>query len=188
MKKLISLIAAVALSSQALAYQTITSEATFNSMYGAPSQTVDFSHLKDGSTISNADFSPLVTSYGGGTFSVRAEGWANGVEIGSTAPGCGCAWTATSWNGYSISPTFYSFLYLAFTRSVTPFSVISGGTFIGFVPDSPNESYFLLGQIGMNELRLNYQVAAIPEPQSAAMMLAGLAIIGAFARLRRRYR
>ena len=170
----------------ALAFQRITDEALFNSLYSNPSQTIDFSHLIDGSTVLNADMSPLVTSYSRGAngnwFSVRDYGWSSGVWIGSSSLNCFCAWTATNWNGSSISPETYPSIYLDFAvdraATATPFSINSGADFVGYVPSSPSETYFLLRDVAsISSLRFGYTVSPVPEPETYALMLLGLGLI-----------
>ena len=112
----------------ALAFQIITDEALFNSLYVNPSETVDFSHLIDGSTPSTACRSLLVTSCSLGWnrnyFSVREYGWSENVWIGSRPFDPQRAWTATAWDGSSITPEVYAFFYLNFAvdalASATP--------------------------------------------------------------------
>lgn len=169
----------------ASAVQIITDEGLFNSLYSNPAQSIDFSRLKDGSTVLNADMSPLVTSYSIGqnrySFNVRDYGWSNAVWIGSAAFNSG-GWSATNWNGSAISPETYPFLYLDFavdrTAIATPFSINSGADFIGYVPSSPSETYFLLRDVAeISSLRFGYTVTAVPEPETYALMLVGLGLI-----------
>ncbi len=170
----------------AFAVQIITDEGLFNSLYSNPTQSIDFGHLIDGSTVLNADTSPLVTSYSRGensySFSVRQNGWSNAVWIGSSSLNCNCAWTATNWNGSAISPETYSSIYLDFAMdraaTATPFSINSGAGFVGYVPSSPSETYFLLnGVASISSLRFGYAVSPVPEPETYALMLLGLGLI-----------
>jgi len=170
----------------ASAAQIITDEGLFNSLYSNPAQSIDFSHLIDGSTVLNADMSPLVTSYSRGAngnwFSVRDYGWSNAVWIGSSSLNCFCAWTATNWNGSAISPETYPSIYLDFAvdraATATPFSINSGADFVGYVPSTPSETYFLLRDVAeISSLRFGYTVTAVPEPETYALMLLGLGLI-----------
>ncbi len=170
----------------ALAFQRITDEALFNSLYSNPTQSIDFSHLIDGSTVLNADISPLVAGYSIGQnrylFSVREYGWSNSVWIGSSSLNCYCGWTATDWNGSAISPETYPSIYLDFAvdraAKATPFSINSGAAFVGYVPSSPSETYFLLRDVAsISSLRFGYTVSPVPEPETYALMLLGLGLI-----------
>lgn len=170
----------------ASAVQIITDEGLFNSLYSNPTQSIDFSHLIDGSTVLNANISPLVAGYSIGqdrySFSVRDYGWSSGVWIGSSSLNCNCAWTATNWNGSAISPEIYPSIYLDFAvdraATATPFSINSGAGFVGYVPSSPSETYFLLnGVASISSLRFGYTVSPVPEPDAYVLMLFGLGLI-----------
>ena len=66
------------------AYQTVTDQALFQSLFQNPTHVIDFTQLKDGSIFggSNTYSSPLVvatSTFNGAHYEVRQEAWSNDV-------------------------------------------------------------------------------------------------------------
>jgi hypothetical protein len=174
------------------AYQVISDRAIFYSMFEKPASVLDFTALKDGTVFRTDGYlnSPLITTTGGSPFSasVREEGWADGLLIGSSYQGCGCAWSATNWFGDYIAPagfTYYNNIYVNTGRQSMPIAVETSSGFLGYVPDNISDSYYLLPyQVSVTSLSYGFSpVTSVPEPSSAALLLVGLVAI---ARLRKR--
>mgnify|MGYP000607288328 CR=1 FL=1 len=181
-------------SSNANAYQTVTSEALFQSLFQDPTHIIDFTHLKDGSFFggSNTYSSPLVvaTINGGARYEVRDDAWSNDVYIGSTYHQyCGCAWGGTAWYGSYVTPTLYDMTYNPYDRlyilnpsnttPAFPVAINTSGGFIGFIPDNAVDGRYLLNPgVTISSVQYGFSAVAVPEPESYAMMMAGLGLMG----------
>lgn len=141
----------------------------FLAAYSDPTETIDFTVLKTGLAYSNAQYSsdfyirtrtglPMVDT-------IRSEEWSNFVNIGSTSPGCLCAWQQVTWTGPGqIKATVYSGLHLEIPRPNMVIAVNSGVDFVGLRPDSGDNTADLLSG-GLTLLRLGFSpVAVVPAP------------------------
>ncbi len=185
--KLVALVCTFFLVGNASAYEVIYDSASFASLYQSPTTTIDFSRLVDGSTFKPQNFNYSFVAYEGGSpysAAVRDFGWSNNLLIGSSQLGCGCAWTATKWLGDSIAPEFYNRIYIATDITPEHNSFVVGLQtsigFMGFVPSGSHDGYYLL-PVGVSVTSLQYgfsAVQAVPEPETYAMLLAGLGLVG----------
>lgn len=114
-----------------------------------------------------------LTLSGGGTFSFQnlwirswygystdanVSGWFNGVEVGSVSSGIGDSWTNIVGNFSNIDSLHFS------------------------TSNSGSPSFFLVDNI-----TLNSPIAAVPEPETYAMLLVGLGFLGFTARRRKNF-
>lgn len=191
---LILVVATTVHAPSANAYQTVTDQALFQSLFQNPTHVIDFTHLKDGSIFggSNTYSSPLVqstSSRNGAHYEVRQEGWSNDVYIGSTYQNCGCGWGATAWFGSYITPTLYDMTYNPFDRiyianssnttPAFPVAINTSAGFIAFIPDNAVDGYYLLNPgVTISSVQYGFSAVAVPEPESYAMMMAGLGLMG----------
>lgn len=192
---LILIVATTVYAPSANAYQTVTNQALFQSLFQNPTHVIDFTQLKDGSIFrgSNTYSSPLVQSTStrnGAHYEVRQEGWSNDIYIGSTyVPDCGCSWQATAWFGSYITPTLYDMTYNPFDRfyivnssnttPALPVAINTSAGFIGFIPDNALDGYYLLKPgVTISSVQYGFSTVAVPEPESYAMMMAGLGLMG----------
>lgn len=181
--------------SSANAYQTVTDKALFQSLFQDPTRLIDFTHLKDGSIFGGEDTllsNPLViyfTTENGGYFEVREEAWSNDVYIGSAQLNCGCGHSATAWNGSYVSPSFYDRLYIlnpSNTSPAFPVALNTSAGFIGFIPDNAVDSYYLLDSgVTISSVQHGFSAVPVPEPETYAMLLAGLGVLGFVVHLRK---
>ena len=191
---LILVVATTVYAPSANAYQTVTDQALFQSLFQDPTHAIDFTHLKDGSTFggTNTYSSSLVvstTTVNGDHYEVREEAWSNEVYIGSTYQNCNCAWGATAWYGSYITPTQNDMSYDLFNRlyiynpsntsPAFPVAINTNAGFIGFIPNNAVDGYYLLNPgVTINSMQYGFSTVAVPEPESYAMMMAGLGLIG----------
>jgi hypothetical protein len=177
--RLFIVVISLGISNVSFAYTTVFNQNYFSALWVNPSTTIDFTSLIDGSTSLNASFSPYVVSYTHGAgfsyYTVRADGWAKGIQIGSTNLNCSCAWTATNWDGRTISPTVYSKIYIDFGREELPFTINSGNSFVGFLPSGNSDGYVVLNT-GVSSLSFGFSPSAVSEPESFWMLLIGVTI------------
>ena len=180
--------AAVVVTGNVNAYQVVTDEAFFYSLYQSPTTTINFTGLKDGSTFSNASVSPLVatTGYNPTKYEVREVGWSNRILIGSADINCHCASTATNWFGTFITPNVYGHIYLntipTHEYDAIPLAINTGANFVGFVPDNASDGYFLMPRgASINLLQFGFSPALpaqVPEPSTLALIAVGFAVLG----------
>ena len=167
------------------AYQVITDEDLFYSLYQPPTSAVDFTRLKDGSIFSNASVSPLVaaTSYNPTKYEVREIGWTNRILIGSADINCSCASTVTNWFGTFVTPNVYGHIYLntipTHEYEAIPLAINAGADFVGFVPDNASDGFFMMPR-GTSINLLQFGLAPVPptqvpEPGTLALLALGLA-------------
>ncbi len=171
------------------AYAVVSDPSTFYAMFQSPTGLVEFSKLKDGTLFGpDALSSPLVRSTSSPPFSVsvREEAWTDDLFIGSSLLDCSCGWSATTWYGDYISPEFYSRIYIRSGGVAMPIALDTSAGFLGFIPDSLSDSYFLLpAAVSVNSVQYGFtKVASVPEPGSIALLASGLGFLG-FARVRK---
>lgn len=159
-------------------------EAAFMAMFTNPTEVIDFTHLVDGRTFANAEFSAYVaqTRQPPLSYLVRQGGWSSHLNIGSTTPGCQCAWQAVSWSAPSVvAPDFYASIYVELLGPLSPIALGSGADFTGLIPESEADRFYTLGQDdSITSVRLGFtrvadQSSSIPEPATIAPVLAALA-------------
>lgn len=191
---LILVVATTIYAPSANAYQTVTDQALFQSLFQNPTHVIDFTQLKDGSIFGGTHTysSPLVHSTStrnGAHYEVREEAWSSEVYIGSTYQNCGCGWTATAWYGSYITPTQYDMTYNPFDRlyilnpsntsPAFPVAINTSAGFVGFIPDNSVDGYYLLNPgVTISSMQYGFSAVAVPEPETYAMMMAGLGLIG----------
>jgi len=159
-------------------------EAAFMAMFTDPTEVIDFTHLVDGRTFANADISAYVaqTRQPPLSYLVRQDGWSSHLNIGSTTPGCQCAWQAVSWSAPGvIAPDFYASIYVELLGVLSPIALGSGADFTGLIPESEADRFYILSQAdNISSVRLGFAPAAdqpssIPEPATFALVLVALA-------------
>lgn len=169
---------------QSMAMVVTHDEATFMAMFINPTEVIDFTHLVDGRTFANADFSAYVaqTRQPPLSYLVRQDGWSSHLNIGSTTPGCQCAWQAVSWSAPGvIAPDYYASMYVELLGALSPIALGSGGDFTGLIPENETDRFYILSQAdNISSVRLGFtpvadQPSFIAEPATFALVLAALA-------------
>ena len=159
-------------------------EAAFMAMFVDPTEAIGFTHLVDGRTFANADFSAYVaeTRQPPLSYMVRQDGWSSHLNIGSTMPGCQCAWQAVSWSAPGIiAPDFYGSIYLELLGPLSPIALWSDAGFTGLIPEGETDRLYILGladsvtSVSFGFTTATVQPSSIPEPATVAMVLAALA-------------
>jgi len=182
------------------AYATlIFDEDSFYSLYENPTENIDFTHLKDGTTYSNAlnasipsNTSPYLhdtTSTSEFRFGVWEDGWSdNFLFRGKTNGGFNLI---TRWNGNSIISDFspitnYKLSILAL-NDVTPLALtISSDTYTGFlgiVPNSISDTQYVISfnNLVLHDFKSGFSnISTVPLPSAVILMLSGL--LGLFGR------
>lgn len=97
---------------------------------------------------------------------------------------------ARTGNGYEGAPatiTVYDSSHTLIESSILNFSTNGIGEFHGFQEATASIAYFSLSgaYIGLRNLTITTNVSAVPEPESYAMLLAGLGLMGFVARRRK---
>lgn len=157
-------------------------EAAFMALWANPNETVDFTHLRDGVTFANANnvVSPYVRQIRQPPlrYMVMQDGWSGHFNLGSTIPGCQCAWQAVEWTSPGIvHADFYGSLYLELLGTAGPVALGSGSTFTGLIPESAADTFYILGaQDSIAMVRLGFSAVtlpppSVPEPATAALVL-----------------
>jgi len=169
---------------QSKAMVVMHDEAAFMAMFINPTEVIDFNHLVDGRTFANADISAYVaqTRQPPLSYLVRQDGWSSHLNIGSTTPGCQCAWQAVSWSAPGvIASDFYASIYVELFGALSPIALGSGADFTGLIPENEADRFYILSQTdSISSVRLGFapvadQPSAVPEPATFALVLAALA-------------
>ncbi len=173
-------------------------EAYFTSIYGNPTETIDFTRLKDGSTFSELASggwitSPYINSYSSGpdgnNFSVGEDAWSDNYLIRSVWAGVSF-WTATDWYGDYVRPHSDSMttrrLSVHSIGDASPISLYvesdSYNGFVGFIPETAQDREFQYLQSNLRILSMQggfSQVSQVPSPGALWLFLSGIAgIVG----------
>lgn len=164
-------------------------EAEFYSKYTGPSEVIDFSVLKDGTTyldlFNDLSASPYsVGYYSSEEFYIYENAWSDNLFIRGQQ-GAGYI-IATWWDGNSIriddSARNFSILNLS-TASPIALNVTTNSYsgFLGIIPESSTDLNFTFGNEDMRINSLSYgysDTISVPEPPIIALMLAGLIGLG----------
>ena len=163
----------------------VTDEAAFLSAFENPTEIIDFTSLRDGTTYATANTSnPYINSTthtSGGIYEVWENGWSENFLIRSTN---GSFYhLVTRWDGTSVginNPSAPRFSIFSLT-GVAPLSLsISSDTYTGFlgiIPESDIETHYQFYYPGLrvSEIRAGYsQVSRVPEPPAFALVAAGI--------------
>lgn len=175
-------------------FSVITDEEAFFSLYERPEELINFQALKDGAQFDReALHSPLVFYTASPPFwvGVRESAWSEQIDIGTTSPGCGCAWTGTEWHGDRVSPERQSMRHHLYLSVAKPGVVISAKTsagFFGFVPQSDSNMFYVLPyDAELFSVGLGYAlVSSVPEPAPYGMLIAGMLMVAFVASKRSR--
>jgi hypothetical protein len=153
--------------SNSLAYTVITDPHAFYSLFEKPKKTIEFTELKDGTALYSipAGFRPN-TFYGdkpncliigtgdssltGGyeELAVRPNAFSNAWSFmvsDPKKPGSFCE--TVIWFDQGISAGTYKMTVVAATGRSQPFAMLTNKGFIGILPDSPQETLFILDDI-----------------------------------------
>ena len=169
-------------------------EAFFYSIYTSPTETIDFTRLKDGSTFEELESggwltSPYINSYSSGpngnSFSVDEDAWSDNYLIRSTWGGYSF-WLATDWYGDSIRPhsdlTTMRRLSVHLLSDTLPISLYvesdSYNGFVGFIPQTAQDTeiQYLLPNLQVLSMQGGFsKVSQIPEPDTLWLLLSGMA-------------
>ncbi len=114
----------------------------------------------------------LLASVGTGSAGYTNAGKVNYMTLG---PGP----TVTNWLLLALTYTPYTYLYTAGYDTVSPSNTFSGSQDYAYVPA------ISAGAFGNSEKAGEWRVSAVPEPETYAMMLAGMGLLGLTARRRR---
>lgn len=174
-------------------YQVFDDESSFFNSFDSPIEYIDFTQLKDGTQFSTtALFSPLVRYTSGPPFAVgvSAEAWSNLFDVGTTNPGCGCAWAGVTWYGGRVAPekvSPYGHVYLSNIEPGAALAAWTSAGFFGLVPLDESSTYYVL-PYGADLFAVGFgysQVSSVPEPASHVLFAAGLVAMGGGRFLRR---
>lgn len=147
----VALASALSIATSAGAMLITTDEAWFDAHYTSPTQTVNFTMLRDGTTFDNAFYSNsfYIRQANGGasgkSYVLRPEAWSGYFNIASTG-NCGqlSGVDATTWTGPGlIAPTGCTGLYIEFLASNGPIALTTSAGFVGLIPESIADSYYM---------------------------------------------
>lgn len=183
-----ALILGLALSGAANAAMVTFDEGTFFASFDNPTATIDFTTLKDGTTLSSLSTSSpyFAGSIVGGQPAIRENAWSDDFLIRSTN---GFNYTAAMlWNGNSVGIVDQSFtprLSIYSLGDASPFTlevtsdIYSG--FVGVIPHHPNDKEFnlFLPNLRLTGMQTGFtEVSPVPLPAAAWLFASALGVFG----------
>lgn len=116
--------------------------------------------------------------------STTADGWFLGLKVGSFVLGQGLKTLNVSIFGENQSDALGSFVLGVSSLDVSILKTVSAGTYSAVISGTTQDAFLIPGKPSYS-FSLTASPLPVPEPESYAMFLAGLGIMGALVRRRR---